>query len=114
MTAGITTVIFPVKDVAAATALYSALFGEAPYVEQPYYVGFRVGGQEIGLDPNGHAQGMTAPLAYLQVEDIKQRLQDLLAAGAEEHQPVRDVGGGKLIASVRDADGNVVGLMQEA
>jgi predicted enzyme related to lactoylglutathione lyase len=114
MATGIRTVIFPVKDVAAATAVYRALTGEAPYVEQPYYVGFRVDDQEIGLDPNGHAQGLTAPIGYFHVADIRQRLGELLAAGAEEHQPVRDVGGGRLIASVRDADGNVVGLLQES
>jgi predicted enzyme related to lactoylglutathione lyase len=112
MTSGLTTVIYPVKDVAQATALYRTLLGVDPYVEQPYYVGFRVGDQEIGLDPNGHRQGLTGPVGYLPVADIEQRLKELTDAGATVQQPPRDVGGGRLIATVRDADGNVTGLMQ--
>jgi len=70
-------------------------------VDEPYYVGFTVGGQEIGLDPNGHQRGLTGPLAYWPVEDIKQALRQLLAAGAQTHQEVTDVGGGNLTASIR-------------
>lgn len=113
MTSGIKTVICPVKDLAAATALYRQLLGTDPYAESPYYVGFRVGDQEIGLDPNGHQQGMTGPLAYCHVEDIKASLAGLLEAGATEQQPIRDVGGGKLIAWVTDPDGNLIGLLQQ-
>jgi predicted enzyme related to lactoylglutathione lyase len=112
MTSGIRTVIYPVKDLAQAKALYSTLAGVAPYADEPYYVGFRVGDQEVGLDPNGHSQGMTGPIGYWQVDDIEETLGQLLDAGAETQQAVRDVGGGKLIASVKDADGNVIGLVQ--
>jgi predicted enzyme related to lactoylglutathione lyase len=55
---------------------------------------------------------MTGPVGYWQVNDIKKRLQLLLDAGAQAQQEVKDVGGGKLIASVKDADGNIIGLMQ--
>jgi predicted enzyme related to lactoylglutathione lyase len=112
MSQGISTFIFPVKDVAGAKTLYSKLLGIAPYVDEPYYVGFTVGDQEIGLDPNGHNQGMTGPVAYWDVDDIEESLQTLLDAGAQVQQAVKDVGGGKLIASVKDADGNILGLMQ--
>jgi predicted enzyme related to lactoylglutathione lyase len=112
MSQGISTFIFPVKDVTGAKALYSKLLGIAPYVDEPYYVGFRAGDQEIGLDPNGHNQGMTGPIAYWDVSDIEESLQTLLDAGAQVQQAVKDVGGGKLIASVKDADGNILGLMQ--
>jgi predicted enzyme related to lactoylglutathione lyase len=112
MKQGISTVIFPVKDVARAKALYSALLGMEPQWDQPYYVGYRVGDQDIGLDPNGHTQGMTGPISYVEVADIRQTLQRLVAAGAELQRDVRDVGGGKLIATVKDPDNNVVGLMQ--
>ena len=113
MTEGMQTIIYPVSDLAQAKKLYSQLLGVEPYADQPYYVGFRVGDQEIGLDPNGHRQGMTGPIGYWNVTDIQQRLQLLLDAGAQIQQAVRDVGGGKLIASVKDADGNITGLMQE-
>ena len=108
----VSSIVIPVKDVDTATAFYRTAFGAEPHTETPYYVGFRVGDQELGLDPNGHHKGMSAPLAYVEVDDIQGRLDQLLEAGAETQQPITDVGGGKLIASVRDADGNVTGLAQ--
>jgi predicted enzyme related to lactoylglutathione lyase len=81
-------------------------------MDEPYYVGFRAGDQEIGLDPQGHSQGMTGPVGYWHVDDIRRSLQLLLDAGAQPLQDVKDVGGGKLIASARDPDSNVIGLIQ--
>ena len=112
MIQGITLVVYPVKDIARAKALYSSALGVDPYADTPYYVGFKVGDQEIGLDPNGHAQGLTGPLGYWQVTDIKESLKSLVDGGAQVQQDVRDVGDGKLIASVMDADGNIIGLVQ--
>ena len=109
MNQGIKTVIYPVKDLARAKALFTTLLGAEPMMDAPYYVGWKVGDQDIGLDPNGHTHGMTA---YWHVDDIKKSLQALLDAGAQTTQDVTDVGGGKLIASVRDADGNIIGLSQ--
>jgi predicted enzyme related to lactoylglutathione lyase len=109
---GIKLIVFPVRDIAKAKALYGALLEAEPYVDAPYYVGYRVGDLEIGLDPNGHSQGSTGPLCYREVDDINKSLQALLDAGAQTAQDVRDVGGGKMTAWVKDADGNVVGLMQ--
>jgi predicted enzyme related to lactoylglutathione lyase len=111
MTRGMNTVVVPVRDLAAAKAVYSALLGE-PYTDQPYYVGFRVGEQEFGLDPHGHAQGMTGPVGFWGVDDIEKTIAVLLEAGGTLARPVRDVGGGMLIATVTDADGNPVGLKQ--
>jgi predicted enzyme related to lactoylglutathione lyase len=112
MTSGIRTIVFPVKDLTGAKTLFGTLVGAAPYADEAYYVGFRVGDQEIGLDPNGHSQGMTGPVGYWHVEDIEKSLELLLDAGAETQQAVRDVGGGKLVATVTDPDGNVIGLVQ--
>jgi predicted enzyme related to lactoylglutathione lyase len=112
MNQGIRTVIYPVKDLAQAKTLYSKLLGVEPYADEAYYVGFRVGDQDIGLDPNGHNQGMTGPVGYFHVSDIQQSLQALVDAGAHVQQAVKDVGGGKLIASVKDADSNIIGLLQ--
>ena len=114
MTSGMKVIIYPVRDLEGAKTLYGTLLGTAPYVDQPYYVGFRVGEQELGLDPNGHRQGVTAPLGDWEVDDINATLEKLLAAGGEVQQGVRDVGGGRLIAAVKDADGNVTGLMQSS
>jgi len=106
---GIKTVIYHVTDLARAKAMFSKLLGIEPYADSAYYVGFRVGDQEIGLDPHTHKAGMTA---YYHVDNIKQSLQALLEAGSQVLQNVKDVGGGTLIASVKDADGNVIGLRQ--
>jgi predicted enzyme related to lactoylglutathione lyase len=112
MTSGLKIVIYPVKNIARAKTLYGKLLGVAPYTDQPYYVGFRLGDQEVGLDPRGHSQGMTGPVGYWQVDDIKATLEALVDAGAEMQQAIRDVGGGRLIASVKDADGNVTAVFQ--
>jgi predicted enzyme related to lactoylglutathione lyase len=112
MTSGIRTIIYPVKDLARAKKLYGTFLGVAPYADAAYYVGFRVGDQEIGLDPNGHRQGMRGPVGYREVDDIEKSLELLLDAGAEVQQAIKDVGGGKLTASLKDADGNVIGLIQ--
>ena len=111
MNQGVRTIIYPVKDLARAKMQFRTLLGIEPYADQPYYVGFKVGDQDIGLDPNGHEAGMTA---YYQVDDIKQSLQSLLDAGSQILQEIKDVGGGRLIASVRDADGNIIGLIQDS
>jgi predicted enzyme related to lactoylglutathione lyase len=101
--------VYPVKDLAKAKRLYGELLGVEPYADAPYYVGLRVGELELGLDPNGRSAG---PLAYWEVDGINSALQQLLAAGAQANQEVKDVGGGKLTATVKDSDGNTIGLMQ--
>jgi predicted enzyme related to lactoylglutathione lyase len=90
MTAGVNTIIYPVKDQARAKTLFSGLLGVEPSVDARYYVQFDVAGQQIGLDPNGHTHGMTP---YWTVDDINATLQQLVEAGAETVQAVRDVGG---------------------
>lgn len=114
MNHGITVVIYPVKDLEQAKALYSKLLGGIePYSDTPYYVGWKLGNVDIGLDPNADKAGLTGPVSYYQVDDINASLQTLLDAGAETVQKVRDVGGGRQIASVKDANGNIIGLLQD-
>jgi predicted enzyme related to lactoylglutathione lyase len=107
-----TTVIYPVQDLAGAKAVFGALFGRAPDMDQSYYVQWDVDGQQFGLDPNGHAKGMTGPVGYHRVDDIAATVAALLAAGGAEREAAHDVGGGRLVATVADADGNSIGLMQ--
>ena len=114
MALGVKTVIYPVKDLDRAKTIFGALLGAAPDYDSPYYVGWNVGDQQLGLDPNGHSRGFPGSVGYWEVEDINARVQELLAAGAEQHEPVKDIGNGALIASVKDADGNVIGLIQPA
>jgi predicted enzyme related to lactoylglutathione lyase len=101
--------VFPSKDIAGAKKLFNELLGVAPYADAPYYAGYKTGDLEIGLDPNASTDG---PLPYWEVDDLRASLQKVLDAGAELVQDVKDVGGGKLIAQVKDANGNTIGLMQ--
>jgi len=109
MNKGIKTVLYPVKDITAATALFRKFLGVDPYAEQPYYVGFKVNNQDIGLVPNNPEGGVAA---FYDVDDIKMSLQILVDGGATVIQEIKNVGGGRLVASVKDADNNVIGLIQ--
>jgi predicted enzyme related to lactoylglutathione lyase len=112
-TQGIKTVLHPVTDLAAAKAMYTALLGIEPQVDGPYYVGFEAEGQQIGLVPGGGPQGVTSPVAYWHVADIEAKLAEVTAAGATLHEAAHDVGGGRLVATFTDPDGNVLGLIQD-
>jgi predicted enzyme related to lactoylglutathione lyase len=112
-TEGIKTVLHPVSDLAAAKAVYTALLGVPPQSDAPYYVGFEAAGQQIGLVPGGGPQGMSAPVAYWHVPDIEAKLAEVTAAGATVKEPAHDVGGGRLVATFADPDGNVLGLLQD-
>ncbi len=108
------TVLYPVRDVEKAKGIFSALLEMEPTTDSPFYVGFHVGDQEIGLLPQGHNQGMTGQVTYYDVADIAECLSKLAAAGAEIVQEPMDVGGGLLVATAKDLDGNVIGLRQLA
>ena len=112
-TQGIKTVLHPVSDVAAAKAVYTALLGVPPMADESYYVGFEAEGQHIGLVPGGESQGMTSPVAYWHVPDIEAKLAEVTAAVATLKEAPHDVGGGRLVASFTDPDGNVLGLVQD-
>jgi len=112
-TEGIKTVLHPVSDLTKAKAVYTALLGVEPTADAPYYVGYEAAGQHIGLVPGGGPQGMTTPVAYWHVADIEAKLAELTAAGATIKDAARDVGGGRLVATVTDPDGNVLGLLQD-
>jgi predicted enzyme related to lactoylglutathione lyase len=109
---GLRTVIFRVPDLAKAKAWYAKAFGVAPYFDEPYYVGFQIGGFELGLDPD--VNGMTVGnnvVAYWGVDDIDEVHRQLLERGAQPRDAVKDVGGGIKVASVADPFGNVIGLI---
>jgi predicted enzyme related to lactoylglutathione lyase len=114
MLQGLRTVIYGVRDVATAKAWYSAALGFAPYFDQPFYVGFNVGGYELGLDPNAEpvTPGNVGVVAYWGVEDIHAELARLIQLGARERSAVMDVGEGIQVATVLDPFGNVFGLIR--
>jgi predicted enzyme related to lactoylglutathione lyase len=110
-TQGIKTVLHPVSDLAKAKAVYVALLGIEPQADASYYVGFDVDGQHIGLVPGGG--GMTSPVSYWHVSDIEAKLAEVTAAGATVKESPHEVGGGRLVATFTDPDGNVLGLLQD-
>ncbi len=110
---GVKTILHPVTDLDAAKAVYTALLGAEPTSDASYYVGYEVAGQQIGLVPGGAGQGMTSPVAYWHVPDIAAKLAEVTAAGATVKDEPRDVGGGRLVATFTDPDGNVLGVLQD-
>jgi predicted enzyme related to lactoylglutathione lyase len=114
-TEGIKTVLHPVSDLEKSKAVYAALLGVPPMADSAYYVGFEAAGQQIGLVPGGGGpQAMTSPVAFWHVPDIEAKLAEVTAVGATLKEASHDVGGGRLVATFTDPDGNVLGLIQDA
>ena len=111
MIKGLRTVKVPVTDLARAKAWYGEVFGTAPYFDQPFYVGFAIGGFELGLVPDG-VPGTAGSVAYWGVDDIDAAVARILALGAVEHSPIQDVGEGIRVAELQDPFGNVLGLIE--
>ena len=110
---GLRTVIYAVADIEKAKSWYSEALSQQPYYSQPYYVGFNVGGFELGLDPDtsGVTPGNNA-VAYWGVADAEAAYARLLGLGARENKALQDVGEGILVGSVKDPFGNVLGIIQ--
>lgn len=106
---GLRTVIYPAADLDAAKIWWSALLGPAPYFDEPFYVGFNVGGYELGLLPD--ANPGEGALVYWGVDDVESEVARALAHGAAEHSPATDVGDGIVTAAVRTPMGSIVGFI---
>jgi predicted enzyme related to lactoylglutathione lyase len=110
---GLRTVIYQVPDLAAAKAWYTRAFGIGPYFDEPFYVGFEIGGFELGLHPAGSSVKVgNNAVAYWGVPDIGAAHAHMLALGAEPREAIQDVGGEIKVASVADPFGNVIGLIE--
>jgi len=110
---GLRTVIYHVDDLQKAKQWYSGILGIKPYFDEPFYVGFSVGGYELGLDPNmeGVSKGSNV-VAYWGVKDAASAYQRVLELGAQTHSEPQDVGGGIIVAQVVDPFGNVFGIIE--
>ena len=111
---GIRTIIYHVADLTAAKQWYTRATGVAPYFDEPFYVGFNIGGFELGLDPNPNAgtSGTGGTTAYWGVGNADEAITGLMAQGATLHSPVTDVGDGIRVATVIDPFGNEVGVIE--
>lgn len=110
---GLRTVIYHVDDLGKAKEWYSKVLGIKPYFDEPFYVGFNVGGFELGLDPDmkGISKGSNV-IAYWGVRDAKAAYQRIQELGAKKHSEPREVGGGIIVATVTDPYGNVFGIIE--
>lgn len=112
MLMGLRTVVYHVEDLGKAKAWYAEMLERAPYFDEPYYVGFEVGGFELGLVPEESGTARGGVSVYWGVEDIEGAYARLLQLGAREDQPVQDVGGDVKVASVIDPFGNPLGVIR--
>lgn len=108
MLEGLRTTIYHTPDLAKAKSWYTQLTGHPPYFDEPFYVGFNVGGYELGLIPDGE----TEATAYWGTADLAAELKRLSAMGAEVVVAAKDVGGGIKVAVIADAFGNRIGLIE--
>lgn len=107
---GLRTAKYSASDLARAKSWYTEALGYGPYFDEPFYVGFNVGGFELGITPDEPAPG-DGHIAYWGVDDASAAYVRLLTLGATAHEAVQDVGGGIMIGSVRDPFGNVLGII---
>lgn len=114
MLLGLRTVIYHVPDLPRAKTWYCDALGAEPYFDEAFYVGFNIGGYELGLDPDTTRSrpGAGGVVAYWGVADLDAALAHVLRTGATLHSPAQDVGGDIRVATVADPFGNLVGLIQ--
>jgi len=111
MIKGLRTAIYPVADLDQGKAWYAEVFGTAPYFDMPFYVGFAIGGFELGLVPDGQP-GASGSKVYWGVDAIEADVARIVALGATVHAAVQEVGEGIKVAELNDPFGNVIGLIE--
>ena len=111
MLLGLRTAVYATPDLDAGKAWYTAVLGFGPYFDEPFYVGYEVGGFELGLVPDG-TPGAGGTQVFWGVPDCVAALERLLKLGGTAHEAVKDVGGGIRVATVLDPFGNVFGVIE--
>jgi len=113
MFTGIKSIIYPSSNLAQDKKFWQEVTGSEPYFDQPYYVGFRIEGCELGLDPNAAKEGLEYPVAYWHVTNAKEAAKQLVDGGATVNGELRDVGGGMMMGTFKDASGNIFGIIDK-
>jgi predicted enzyme related to lactoylglutathione lyase len=106
-------VIYPSADLEADKKFWEAITGVKAYFDEPYYVGFNINGSELGLDPNAAKAGLTYPVTYWHVQSTVAATEQLIAGGASLNTEARDVGGGMMMATFKDPNGNIFGIIDD-
>lgn len=110
MISGMRTTVYPVGDLAKAKVWFAQVFGKEPYFDQPFYVGFEIGGFELGLVPDGEP-GTSGATVYWGVDDIEAEVTRIVGLGATVHSAVQEVGESIKVADLKDPFGNLLGLI---
>jgi predicted enzyme related to lactoylglutathione lyase len=113
MFTGLKSVVYPSADLEANTKFWETMTGVKPYFAESYYVGFKVGEIELGLDPNAAKEGLTYPVSYWHVKEVKAAVSEIVAGSATINGEPRDVGGGMMMATFKDPSGNIFGIIDE-
>jgi|SRR3989344_1330528 len=111
MLTGLKSVIYPTADLDEDKAFWQTVTGIKPYIDEPYYVSFKIGDCELGLDPNAAKEGISFPVAYWHVKDTKEASKKLLEAGAKVHTEIKDVGAGVMMGTFKDLTHNIFGII---
>lgn len=111
MFTGIKSVIYPSANLEADKKFWEVVTGAPAYFDEAYYVGFKVGEIELGLDPNAAKEGLPYPVAYWHVNGVVEAAKQLAASGAAVNTEARDVGGGMMMATFKDPSGNIFGII---
>lgn len=114
MLTGLRTIVYHVTNLEVAKLWYAEMFNIKPYFDESFYVGFDIGGSELGLDPSSapYTEGHSS-ITYWKVDDIEEAFSHLKKKKVLVHQEINDVGGGIRVGSVYDPFGNIIGLIQE-
>jgi lactoylglutathione lyase len=110
---GLRTAIYQVDDIDAAKQWYARVFETEPYFDEPFYVGFNIDGYELGLQPAEVPSGekFESVAAYWACSAVSETYSRLIESGAAPHEAPQEVGGGIIVATVKDPWGNVIGLI---
>lgn len=109
---GLRTLMYPAPDLEATKQWYTQAFGVEPYFDMPFYVGFNIGGYELGLDPNAPKGASGGAQAYWGVAKIEEAMAHLISLGAAIHEDIQDVGEGIKVAVVKDPFENLIGIIE--
>ena len=109
---GLRTAVYYVDDIQKGRDWYASVLGHQAYFDEPFYVGFNVGGFELGLQPDDGRTKGEGHAAYWGVDNAETALQKLLELGATANEGVQDVGGGIKVATVKDPFGNILGIIE--
>lgn len=104
------TIIYPAPDLEASKEWWSSVLGQQPYFDEPFYVGFNVGGYELGLDPN--ADPGAGSVTYWGTSNIENALGVLMGGGAQPRSDISEVGEGIKVATVESPGGDIVGVIE--